>query len=249
MRFIYISPHLDDVVYSCGGHLWQQRMDGHQVEVWTLFAGDPPGTLTPFAKELHARWKTGADAVQQRRTEDRTACERLGAGFRHFPYPDCIYRRIPATGEPVIHVNEDLFRPVTEGELPLADEIATELLNSISEPSLLLVPLGVGGHVDHRLARLSAEISRLPLGYYADFPYSRDANLRLASAPPVNFQQVRYSLDPAAVEHWTHAAAAYASQLSSFWNSEGQMKDDIEAYARTLAGSSILLPIAYSQTQ
>ena len=37
-HWIYLSPHLDDAVYSCGGMLWEQVQRGVQAEVWTIFA-------------------------------------------------------------------------------------------------------------------------------------------------------------------------------------------------------------------
>jgi len=42
MHWIYLSPHLDDAVLSCGGIIWQQVQSGHQVEIWTICAADPP---------------------------------------------------------------------------------------------------------------------------------------------------------------------------------------------------------------
>ncbi|MEN6570530.1 MAG: PIG-L family deacetylase [Anaerolineaceae bacterium] len=249
MKLIYLSPHLDDVVYSCGGRVWQQLQQGHQVEIWTLFAGDPPGDLTPFAQQLHTRWGTGTGAVAQRRVEDQDACQILGARYCHFNYPDCIYRRIPATGEPVIMVNDDLFKPIKEGEMELARGIAKVLRESNPEQSLMVAPLSVGGHVDHRLVRLAAELTGIMLGYYPDFPYSRSGKIEFASLLPEGHQQIHFELDSDAIKHWTRAVAAYDSQLTSFWESEVQMTKEVEAYSRTPAGSSCWLPIAYSQTQ
>ncbi len=94
MRWIYFSPHLDDVVLSCGGLIWQQTQAGDNVEVWTICAGDlPAGPYTAFVEELHARWETSENAVLIRRREDRMACSRLGATWRHLPIPDSVYRR------------------------------------------------------------------------------------------------------------------------------------------------------------
>ena len=40
-------------------------------------------------------------------------------------------------------------------------------------PALVLAPLGVGGHVDHVLARTAAERSEARIVYYSDFPYNQ----------------------------------------------------------------------------
>ena len=42
-----------------------------------------------------------------------------------------------------------------------------------SGPSLVLAPLGVGGHVDHVLTRSVAEHSGARVVYYSDFPYNQ----------------------------------------------------------------------------
>jgi len=249
MRLIFLSPHLDDAIYSCGGTLWQQRQQGHPVEIWTIFAGDPSGDLTPFAHDLHTRWGVGNEAVKPRRMEDITACRMLGVQYRHFSYPDCIYRRIPTTGEPVIMVNDDLFKPVKEGEQPLAHQIAADLVKSNPEGALVLCPLGVGGHVDHRLTRMAAEFSGLPLAFYADFPYSADPTVDIASLIPSGNQPIHLEFNDLAIDHWIKAVGAYRSQLSSFWVSESQMAEEVRAYAHTTSGSSFWMQIAYSQNQ
>ena len=49
--WIYLSPHFDDAVLSCGWLIWQQAQAGQRVEIWTVCAGEiPPGPLTPFAQ-------------------------------------------------------------------------------------------------------------------------------------------------------------------------------------------------------
>ena len=72
---LYLSPHLDDAVYSCGGLIYQQTQAGQRVLVMTTCAGLPPsGPLSPFAEALHTRWQVSAtNAVTTRRTEDHAA--------------------------------------------------------------------------------------------------------------------------------------------------------------------------------
>ena len=42
MHWIYLSPHFDDAVLSCGGMIWEQVHSGETVEIWTLCAGQIP---------------------------------------------------------------------------------------------------------------------------------------------------------------------------------------------------------------
>ena len=89
---IYLSPHLDDAIFSCGGLIFQQTQRGDSVLIVTVCAGDPPNEmLSGFAQELHTRWGYESP-VEARRAEDRIACQLVGAGYEHLEIPDCIYR-------------------------------------------------------------------------------------------------------------------------------------------------------------
>ena len=104
MSIIYLSPHLDDVALSCGGLIWEQTQSGDSVEIWTICAGDPPqDRLSPFAEELHQRWRVGHNAVDIRREEDIHSCRLLGAKYRHFEVPDAIYRIHPKTRNKIVY--------------------------------------------------------------------------------------------------------------------------------------------------
>ncbi len=93
MRWIYISPHFDDAVLSCGGLIWEQTHSGIPVEIWTIMAGDPPlgAESTPLARQLHDRWQTASagetvGSAARRRPELGPA----GRGFHpSLPLPGC----------------------------------------------------------------------------------------------------------------------------------------------------------------
>ena len=64
MEWIYLSPHFDDIAYSCGGLVWEQVNSGQMVSIWTICAAyPPPGPLSSFASILHERWGTGREAI------------------------------------------------------------------------------------------------------------------------------------------------------------------------------------------
>jgi LmbE family N-acetylglucosaminyl deacetylase len=249
LRLIYLSPHLDDAVYSCGGRIWQDVHRGDIVEIWTIFAGDPAGELSPFARELHARWGSGVEAMSRRRAEDRSACRILGAGYKHLAYADCIYRRLPQTGAPLIQKNEDLFMPIQAGEEGLVQQITAELLALNPQKSLLICPLSLGGHMDHRITRAAAEQTGFVLAYYADYPYAADPSVDVSALVPGNCRMESFALDEEAVEKWAQAIAAYTSQLSSFWTSIEEMRTSLAEYSRSIPGCTLWKCNAYSHFQ
>ncbi len=230
MHWIYLSPHTDDAVLSCGGLIYEQAQAGDTVEVWTFFTADPPpgSLLSPFAQELHARWGGGLQAYVVRRAEDMEACARLGAVPRHFDLPECIYRRLPG-GEPVIHARDDLFRPYQPGEQPLVETIAALLRQEAPAPARLVCPLTAGGHVDHRLVRAAAESVREGLWYYADYPYAaqEEFGFHLGDYTGKDWETVSHPIGEEALGAWQAAVGAYRSQISSFWGSEAEMRASI----------------------
>ncbi len=235
MRWIYLSPHLDDVALSCGGLIWEQARLGEQIEIWTVCAGDPPGNfpLTPFAQELHARWRTGPEAIVQRRHEERAACRALHAMPRLLDVPDCIYRRLPG-GRPLIGGEEDLWnaRPETDLVNSLADRLAREA----PADAALVSPLGLGHHVDHRLTRSAAERLKQPLYYYADYPYVQHGE-RQATEP--QRQRVSVAVGPAGLAAWQAAVAEYRSQISTFWPGVEEMRAALRDYWSRGGGASL----------
>ena len=240
-KYIYLSPHLDDAVLSCGAIIWDMVRRRQSVEIWTIFAGDPPSEeLSPFAREIHERWQTGAQAPAARRDEDSLACERLNVPYIHFPYLDCIYRTYPDTHFPVIERNEDLFQfPLPAGEIPLIAEITGRLQKTLPADAKLVLPLGIGNHIDHQIVRRAGEALEKPLLYYADFPYSADHADEITAALPERVRQNRFPLSNLALASWQYAAEAYTSQISTFWNSLSEMYGKINEYAHSTVGNSL----------
>ncbi len=241
-HWIFLSPHLDDVVFSCGGLIWELTQRGERVEVWTIFAGDPPDApLSTFAQKLHARWKTSAGAVQTRREEDTAACAILGASFRHFYLPDCIYR-LDDDGEAVIRDEADLFRPGYGGEARLAEQLRRIFEQELSEAARLAVPFTIGEHIDHQLVRRVAGNLRRVLWYYAEYPYSA-----VDSTEFLLWQQCPVDSDlpvitRQALEKWQTAAACYQSQISTFWSDIAALRNAFEKYWRQGRGTLRISP-------
>ncbi len=242
MKTIYLSPHLDDAVYSCGGLIWEQSQQGRKVEIWTIFAGDPPGEpLTGLAEELHQKWELGRDAVKIRRQEDREACQILDAAQRHFYYQDCIYRTAPA-GEAYYQTEEDLFAGMDPRETELIDDLSARLAEELPRGVEIVVPLGIGNHVDHEITRKAASRLNRHLLYYADFPYAREGegeNILRFLKDSLEWQPLRFPVTEPGLEQWTRAALQYGSQFSTFWADEAQLSAEIREFSGFLEGMTL----------
>jgi LmbE family N-acetylglucosaminyl deacetylase len=232
MNWIYLSPHLDDAVLSCGALIWEQANAGQQVSIWTLCAGDPPpGPLSTFAQSLHQRWQAGQAAMVERRREDIRACKLVGAEFRHFQIPDCIYRKDSQSGKYLYTSEAALFGSLHPAEAGLVNTVHETLAQFLPAQCELVCPLTLGGHVDHCLMRQAAERLNRPLFYYADFPYVLDQEAGLEERVPPGQGSKLFPISSKGQRAWEQAVAAYQSQISTFWSGIAEMQAALRDHA------------------
>lgn len=231
MLWVYLSPHFDDVALSCGGLVWEQVQAGDSVNIWTVCAGGAPdGALSSFAKELHARWETDQDATAQRRLEDLNSCQRLGADSRYFNLPDCIYRRHPQTGEFLYASEAALNGRLQPGDTQSITSVREDLMQSLQTGIVLVSPLGLGNHVDHQLTRLAVEGASHALSYYADYPYVLTCKEQLVNLEQEGWSSQLFPVSQEGLAAWQDSIATHASQISTFWSRETEMRRAIEDY-------------------
>ncbi len=238
---VYLSPHLDDAVLSCGGLIHRQAAEGTRVLVITIFAGQPPlDRLSPFAARIHARWETGQEPTIERRREDQIALDILGADLLHLDYLDAIYR---FEGDSFLYLSdEDLFGSPHPVDAELSGQIMSSLSHALPlHKSSLYAPLGVGNHVDHQLVKralLSLRDRPARIILYEDYPYvERPGALTnaLESAGDRDWRPESTPLDEEGVQAKIEAIAAYRSQVTSLFGHEEQMRLRVWDYARALS--------------
>jgi len=229
-RYIFLSPHFDDVALSCGGLLHHLSRQGRAVEVWTIMGGFPPEDIfSDFAQKMHLEWgMTGAEVVRVRRGEDNAACQVMTAQLRHFDWLDAIYRQELTTGLPMVSNNDELFGKSPETEL--VQQIKDMLLLEIPEGAKLVIPISLGNHIDHRAVRQAGELSGRVDLYYADYPYVlKDPNN--PQNHPNEWSRSGFQLDKSDRKAWHEAVLCYASQLSMFWCDEDEVKLALRNYS------------------
>lgn len=244
---VYLSPHYDDAVLSCGGLIHQQTRAGQLALVLTVFAAPPESdeNLSPFARQQHARWGSPADAVAMRQAEDQAALARLGADYLRLKFADCIYRGEKKPGEWFYTSDDELFGAVHADDLPLVAEIAEAVIEMVpaDDTVTLHAPLAVGNHVDHQLVNMAArqlQLNGYRLAFYADYPYAdpyyagryapglaeilgayQNADLRLEHQP----------LNAADLTAKITATQAYGSQLGVLFGSAAEAEIRLMEYA------------------
>jgi LmbE family N-acetylglucosaminyl deacetylase len=246
---VYLSPHLDDAVLSCGGAIHQQVMAGRRPLVVTLFAGRPPANvdLSDFAQSLHARWRDSADLIATRWTEDQAALTALGADYLRLNYPDCIYRGREQADEWYYASEEAIFGRVHPAEQGLPVELAATLSEFIppGDGVTLYVPLTIGNHVDHQVAFATALILKAQgwqVQFYEDYPYAETDGAvaaALAARGASHWQSTLVPLGKEDLEAKIQAIACYESQIRVLFGNVEAMHEQVRNYATQVGGERL----------
>ena len=241
---LYLSPHLDDAVLSCGGTIHRQVQAAKRVVVATFFTATPANpAFTPHTRELMARWDRGEDPMAVRRREDMEALDALGAKALHLPFLDCVYRT-GRDGAALYPEKDDIFGPLHPEEDDMDQAMLEGLLNAVplSSQMTIAAPLGAGRHIDHLLVRKAAIALQRAMDrqvhFYEDYPYAGDGDAvhrGMAPWPPSCWRAALQALQRADVAQKARAAACYASQISTFWADAAEMEAALAGYARRVA--------------
>jgi LmbE family N-acetylglucosaminyl deacetylase len=244
-RYLYVSPHLDDVALSAGGLVHAHVQAGHEVLVASLCTQDPPhaASRSPLAAQFHEKWGHAELSYEERRHEDRAACAVLGARSVHLDLPDAIYRGSVELGQ---YANvEALFENIPAWDEPFSTSAAhaLELLIAERRPSAIFGPLAVGRHVDHqhvlRALWLLRDHLAAPVTLYEDQPYAaglyprrtRDAVSRARRLCPFALESrdhvVDFSVKRAAI-------LCYESQIEDLFGADQARLAELESYGRSL---------------
>lgn len=254
MKHIYLSPHLDDAVLSCGGAIHRQTSAGEAVLVLTLFAEDAaPGVdLSAFALEQHRHWGSVPQPMVLRRTEDIAALTLLSAEALHLDYHDAVYRASPG-GDWLYPDLRALFGEVHPADPLDPAAIADRLAGMIpaDEEQVLYAPLGVGRHADHQITHAAArqllERGLLPgiqqVAFYEDYPYAEgvgavEAALSAADADGWRLEVIR--LDPADVAAKASALGYYQSQMAVLFGGVAAMPNRVWTFAASRSSRACL---------
>ncbi|WP_327325231.1 PIG-L family deacetylase [Streptomyces sp. NBC_01210] len=259
-RLVVLSPHLDDTALSCGAATAAAASAGTDVVSVTVFDGEPQGQLSAAAREFHHACGLGDDAMSHRRAEDDAALARLGVVPVRLGLAEALYRR-DAAGDPRYPGGQDIFGPGfgpgcgTAADDPGGDaaapdpyglepdvvaEVARRLtsLPAVREAELLLAPLAVGGHVDHRITAAAARQLDRPLLWYEDIPYAlfdRCRGWQKTLRPAGPFVHRASTADWAAK---LDAIDCYVSQHPVLWEEPDRRRQVLTAYGTSVGADA-----------
>lgn len=188
-----------------------------------------------------------ADGATMRKAEDERYAYFIEAALVDLDLPDAVHRGYEG--------DEALLGPSFEDDEPPTEILRREIVRL--EPQHVYFPLGVGGHVDHRLCRDAAlelmsdgEAWVMPspnlsgrTSFYEDFPYAwwngfsslADLADQDIDIPPGLALEARYADISDQLERKSASLKTYASQVQRLFDSEQGMLDAVAGYAARVA--------------
>ncbi len=216
---LFISPHLDDAVFSAGGLAGLLADGGWRTVLATVFTRSVvPAQGFALACQLDKGLAPDVDYMALRRAEDHAAARLLR--FTHTRWLDLVeaphrsYESAPALFGPLR--DDDAIGPDLCAKLgALAAEFA---------PDLVLAPQGLGNHVDHQQVT-KAVIACFPaerIAFYRDTPYAirQPASQPLGLVPALPAATIGIA---AALDRKIAAAQAYTSQIGFQFGGAGPL--------------------------
>jgi LmbE family N-acetylglucosaminyl deacetylase len=226
-RAVFLSPHLDDAVFSCGGSI-------------AKLAGEGPVLVLNVFSSYPAEVRRGPVVISRERSdEDAEAAALLGFTTANLDEVDAALRH-PAYRSPA-----NLFRPPVQEDIDRVAAISYRIgdfLSSIHYEAIYL-PLGVGWHVDHVLSYLATKpLHGLPGTYFCeDAPYcliSNATQYRLRELGRIADEQTESAFSPRSfAREWYETSAdcaALAPIKTRAWPGRGVAALAVALYLRTL---------------
>ena len=161
-RLTVLAPHADDAALSLGASLQRLAQAGVALTVVTCHTRSAWAPHHPRAREAEA-------VTRVRRREDARYAQLLGARLIELGLDEAALRR------PGLLVQRPTDGADRAHGRALARALACALADERSDGgALMLVPLGIGEHVDHALTRTAGleRARRRPLAFYEDLPYA-----------------------------------------------------------------------------
>lgn len=227
-NFIFISPHFDDAVLSCASLIEELVSKGKKVVVATVFTKGKSETITPQAMAFlkDCGYGNAVKLFSDRKTEDIRACSFLKIEFKHLSFVDAAWRT--SNGKPIYKTAAQQFSGfISKNDRQIIGQISTEIKHIISKDSapLMLIPLGIGNHADHLIARAAAEKTDCQKLYWEDYPY----NIKKRSFTQRMFKNIKHKcvLKIKWSDGKNQAINFYKSQIKSlFGNSDPETPDE-----------------------
>ena len=163
---VILSPHMDDAVLSLGQHILKWKKEDKKIKIITMVNSFGENKTIPnYSKDYvnKSGFKNVFDFEKARREEDKMVMEKLKVDYEYWSVIDASFRSNNGYFE--YPKRKDLLsgRLVKSNQKTISNLVLK--LNKIKARKVL-IPYGVGKHVDHVILKKVGERSRLKNKYY-----------------------------------------------------------------------------------
>lgn len=200
---VFVSPHPDDVVWSCGGLVARAVAGGANARVVVVFDGGEDGSGAP----------------SPRIAEDRAALKILRAERHSLGLTDAALRQ-NCCGQRMYPNGLALRRCERHPDDAVLEELTRAVPATLEGADAVIAPLARQTHIDHVLTRHAIEANRPPamsVYYYQEFPYPD-------LAPGFAHERADIPVD---TDLWLRASQCYRSQISATFGDPHRLKGDL----------------------
>ena len=184
LKIVIVSPHRDDAAFSLALTVDQWLENGHRVHVLDCFTRS---NFAPLLDDEFLHSNDRASYVTALRARENEAWRRSYHG-RRLELRGLALRDLALKDAPIrlrCAVDDVCTVPLPEDE-----KAVKKISKAIGDesPDALVIPLALGGHVDHRVACVAAlgAAADLPLALYEDLPYAMWPGTAAATAARVH---------------------------------------------------------------
>jgi LmbE family N-acetylglucosaminyl deacetylase len=174
LNILVLSPHRDDAAFSLTLSISHWLAAGHQVTILNVF------TRSLYAPYSDAETMPASERLDYvsalRQLEDKSFLKMLGGGSMI----DLDIKDAPIRLHCDSSIVCDMEVVATDPAIPRIRKALSDLVKAKGD-AVLVLPLGLGHHVDHRTARDAALplTTNLPCAFYEELPYATRDGVRV----------------------------------------------------------------------
>ena len=229
-RLVLLSPHPDDAVWSLGGIL-PLLSEQFELLIVTFFDGDVSSQADHLLqKDSNNKWRQFL-APKYRRLENEKAVRFLGCKEASLTFVDAALRYKTLDFE--FQNIDSLFEsPYNDHQWKTEyNPIKHKLSLILDEHDILLVPLGIGGHIDHIATHVVANSFANKKYWYAEFPYTNNAGQKELTQYSLLFNvDLQKHTGVCQWEIWFNAARIYRSEIIRLFQTQTNFTSALEKF-------------------
>lgn len=224
---LFISPHLDDAVFSCGGTMAKLAESGWKTILCTVFTKsivNPKGFA--LRCQLDKNLAPDIDYMKLRRAEDAAAARILNVS-------ETLYLNFPEAPHRGYNSAPELFAGIKTGDR-IWKNIAEHftLLGDIHQPAAVFAPQGIGNHCDH-LQTINAVLevfNARKINWYYDTPYIiRQPDAQNYCRLPADMRQIQVGI-AGFLNAKIEACTQYATQIDFQFGGREKLSETIKSF-------------------